>query len=143
MFADGALNQIGVFKALMGVDAKALLRVHAWKTVEEAQRQWAGQLVARALQNDAPCSFALEVETCLVETMGCTVAADVILGIGWTSLRNWLNGLVLLRALERSLGDENQELRDRIKDFRECERAKAGVRNGFPTEIDITRFLCQ
>jgi hypothetical protein len=119
------------------------MKLHAWKSVDDAKRQWAGQLVGRALQNDAPCAFAREVIECLVGTIGALATVEAVLNFGWGHLENLVNGLVLLKVLERVVGEENVELRDRVSGLIENERAKAGVANGFRTEEEITRFLCQ
>jgi hypothetical protein len=143
MFADGALNQIRVFRALLSIDPRPLMRLHAWKRAEDARRQWAEYLVARALQADAPCAFAAEVVRCLIETTGEALTVDAVLNSGLQKAQSQLNLIVALRVLEKAIGEENLTLKEAVSECAAREQGKTGMPQGFETEADITRFLSE
>jgi hypothetical protein len=143
MFADGALNQIRVFRSLLAVDPRSLMGLHAWKQAEDAKQQWAEYLIARALQTDAPCAFVGEVVRCLVATIGEVMTVDVVLNAGLQQAQNQLNVIVALKVLEKAVGDENLRLREAVRECVLREQGKTGLPQGFETEADITRFLSE
>jgi hypothetical protein len=110
------------------------MRLHAWKTVEEARRQWTEALIERALRRDAGCALAAEIAAGLIANEDGQTVVETFVRSYEREWQNFVNGMVMMKIFAKRLGSANVGIGEQLRELRE----RVG---GIETEGDVTRIL--